>query len=398
MFVLIMALIVFGNILWWCWAQQRVRVFQRARLWRIVVTVFALAQLGYLLFFVLAPVYARRIHPWLPMPVVAFMYIWDLMVLPLTLLGIALEGLVRWMRRWRAAWLLKQQRQGVTVTRRQWLGATALSIPPLLAVGGAARAITQLGKLRLRSIDVAIPNLPPPLDGLTIAQVTDTHIGRFTRRGALDAVVEMTNRLRADLVVFTGDLIDLSLSDFPHGVDLIHRLDPKLGLVMIEGNHDLIEDPEEFESRSKAAGLPILLDETRTLTIRGTPVQFLGIRWGQPNPGQRRRTNDLITRESVRQILAKRDPGAFPILLAHHPHAFDPAIEAGIPLTLSGHTHGGQLMLTERLGAGSVMFRYWSGLYTRGNSSLVVSNGAGNWFPLRINAPAEIVRITLRQM
>jgi predicted MPP superfamily phosphohydrolase len=53
-------------------------------------------------------------------------------------------------------------------------------------------------------------------------------------------------------------------------------------------------------------------------------------------------------------------------------------------------------MLTERLGAGPVMFRYWSGLYTRANSSLVVSNGAGNWFPLRINAPAEIVRITLR--
>jgi hypothetical protein len=102
-----------------------------------------------------------------------------------------------------------------------------------------------------------------------------------------------------------------------------------------------------------------------------------------------------VIRQSVTQVLSRRDPGAFPILLAHHPHAFDPAIDAGIPLTLSGHTHGGQLMLNERLGAGPIMFRYWSGLYQHGDSSLVVSNGAGNWFPLRINAPAEITHLTL---
>lgn len=360
----------------------------------MTVTIFALAQLGYMLFFILAPVYARRIHPWLPMPVVAFMYIWDLLILPLTLIVIGIDGVVRWVNRLRSG--NRENDDTRKLTRRQWLAATAATVPPLLAAGGAARAIAQLGQLRLRSIDVNIPNLPPPLDGLTIAHVSDTHIGRFTRRGALDNVVEMTNRLRADLVVFTGDLIDLSLSDFPRGVDLIRRLDPKLGLVMIEGNHDLIEDPEEFESRGKAAGLPILLDETRTMNLRGVPVQFLGIRWGKPIPRERRHTNDQTTRELVQQVLTKCDPNAFPILLAHHPHAFDPAIEAGIPLTLSGHTHGGQLMLTERLGAGPVMFRYWSGLYTRANSSLVVSNGAGNWFPLRINAPAEIVRITLR--
>jgi len=73
-----------------------------------------------------------------------------------------------------------------------------------------------------------------------------------------------------------------------------------------------------------------------------------------------------------------RQPGAFPILLAHHPHAFDTAAAAGIPLTLAGHTHGGQLMLNERLGAGPVMFRYWSGLYRKPDgNALFVSNGVG---------------------
>ena len=87
-------------------------------------------------------------------------------------------------------------------------------------------------------------------------------------------------------------------------------------------------------------------------------------------------------------LLRLRRPDAFPILLAHHPHTLDPAAEAGLPLVLSGHTHGGQLMLTKNVGFGPMMFRYWSGEYTKGPSKLVVSNGVGNWFPVRANAPA----------
>ena len=89
-------------------------------------------------------------------------------------------------------------------------------------------------------------------------------------------------------------------------------------------------------------------------------------------------------------------PGAFPILLAHHPYAFDIAVAANLPLTLSGHTHGGYMMLKRQLGIRPMVFRYWSGLYPRGQSQLVVANGVGNSFPLRINAPAEIIHLTLR--
>jgi uncharacterized protein len=325
------------------------------------------------------------------------LYIWNLLVLPLSLIVIEIGEVVRWMPRRRRK-RRSEATEESTVTRREWLGGAVVSVSPLLAGGIAARALEQLDDLRVRSLDVPIADLPPELHGLTIAQVTDIHIGKFTRSGMLDRIVETTNPLRADLVVFNGDLIDLSLADFPMGVDVINRLDPRHGLVMIEGNHDLIEDPVEFERRAKAANLPILLDETKTLKVRGVPIQFLGIRWGKVTDGQRRRSNNAVIRESVTQVLTQRDPGAFPILLAHHPHAFDPAIDAGVPLTLSGHTHGGQLMLNERLGAGPVMFRYWSGLYQKAKSSLVVSNGAGNWFPLRINAPAEIVKITLRPL
>jgi hypothetical protein len=126
--------------------------------------------------------------------------------------------------------------------------------------------------------------------------------------------------------------------------------------------------------------------------VRGHPVQFFGLGWMDFDHQQR----DRATAEQLRELLKRRDPDAFPILLAHHPHAFDAAAKLDLPLTLAGHTHGGQWMFNPQHGVGPVLFRYWSGLYTRGNSRMLVSNGVGNVFPLRINAPAEIIHITLR--
>jgi uncharacterized protein len=158
------------------------------------------------------------------------------------------------------------------------------------------------------------------------------------------------------------------------------------------------------------AGLPLLLDESAVFTVPGrkTPLQMMGISWGVLRRGSDmgrigheasrwyRETNDQNTAASIARVAAQRQDGAFPILLAHHPHAFDRAAAAGLPLVLSGHTHGGQLMLTKNIGVGPLRFRYWSGIYEKPGSKLFVNNGVGNWFPLRINAPAEVVKLTLR--
>lgn len=117
-------------------------------------------------------------------------------------------------------------------------------------------------------------------------------------------------------------------------------------------------------------------------------MELVGIVWDR---------NEEKTAQSVDVVAALRDPAAFPILLAHHPHAFDRAVEHKIPLTLAGHTHGGQVMLTSKIGPGSAMYRYWSGIYQKAGQALVVSNGTGNWFPIRINAPAEIIHLTLKK-
>ena len=272
------------------------------------------------------------------------------------------------------------------VTRREFLGAAAALTPPMLTIAAAGIGEAQLDGFRIRRIEVPVPGLPPTLEGLTIAHVTDFHVGRFTRGRVLERIVEETNRLEADVVALTGDFINHSLRDLPAALDIVRALRARHIVAACEGNHDLIEDARIFRREAERGGMPLLRGDSATTMIRGQRVQLLGLPWNHSVAGMR---------DSAAALLAQRDTAAWPLLLAHHPHAWDFAGE--IPLTLSGHTHGGQIMLTGRLGAGSLFYRYWSGLYSRPSGALVVSNGVGNWFPVRIQAPAEILHLTLRR-
>ena len=179
---------------------------------------------------------------------------------------------------------------------------------------------------------------------------------------------------------------------------MLERIRFREAMVVCEGNHDLIENRSAFETYVLQRRLPILINQAKTISIRNHAVQFLGLRWGAPgvrSVNARGHADELIA-QSMDVLTPSLDPHAFQILLAHHPHAFDVAAKFKIPLTLAGHTHGGQMMLTENFGFGPAMYRYWSGVYEKDGSRLSVSNGVGNWFPLRINAPAEIVHLTLR--
>jgi predicted MPP superfamily phosphohydrolase len=252
--------------------------------------------------------------------------------------------------------------------------------------GAAGLSEAQLQEFRVRRIEAPIANLPPALDGLTIAQVSDVHVGRFTRGSVLERIVATTNELSPDLAVLTGDLINHAMRDLPAGIDLARGIRAKHGVYLCEGNHDLFEDPAGFRRQVLRSGLALLRDEGATIDARGEKVQLLGVRWAHGDSGHARAIADLEK---------QKVPGAFPILLAHHPHAFDFA--GAFPLTFAGHTHGGQLMANPEVGFGPWMFRYWSGLYQRDGRAMVVSNGVGNWFPIRVAAPAEIVHVTLRR-
>ena len=405
-------LIVFGmfaaNFAWWLWADIKLRQFgKKVLIWRVAVALWSLAMAGMFVLMIVS-----RMRDWdnvIPVGLLMFLYVWHLAVLPVVLLSFffsaayatihsTIRNLTRSSQKQPTPVSSADAQAPLGLSRRQIL-ATALVAagPPLLQIAGVTTAALELGAFRVRRMDVVYNNLPAALNGVRIAHLTDTHFGRFTNRGDVGLIVEATNKLDADVVAFTGDLIDFDIEQLPAGLELLRGLKPKSGIVTIEGNHDLFQDRSGFERGIKNAGFPLLLNESHELRVgqAGYPMNFLGLQWGTP---ALRRDPNLQAWSEI--TLAKKNPDAFNVMLTHHPHGYDFAAEKDVPLTLAGHTHGGQLMLSEQIGPGPMMYRYWSGLYrhrNHPNTACVVSNGIGNWFPLRINAPAEIVLITLKQ-
>ncbi len=407
---IILAAIIVADLLWWRYADLRARPLRHSFWWRLFIALFMSGQIAVLIWTLAGRASTTSPLGRPPELLSSAGYLWHLLLLPASWVLVAAIGLLlgawRWGRRLAALAVSKRRAASIETrptplasvtpspteepaTRRQFLGVLTTATPVLLTGVGTAYSQTQLREFRIRPMHVALPGLPPELDGLRIALVADLHVGTFTHGATVKRIVEATNRLDADLVLLPGDLINNALADLSDALDAVTNMQSRYGAYLCVGNHDLIEDPEEFVRRTKAR-VPLLVNESRIVSIRGQHVQLLGLPWHR---------DEVLIADSVRQLAPERVPGAFPILLAHHPHAFDAAAVAGFPLTLSGHTHGGQLMLGDRVGFGPLMYRYWSGLYRKpeeGGAALVVSNGVGNWFPLRVGAPAEIVELTLR--
>ena len=382
------------DIFWWAISAR----IAKATFARIGVTIFALAQLAGLIWLLTQRFAHSESMALFSKFAMATVFIWHMIFLPLLLLlAIALSPILAMAALIRIARRLRNSNPAsvdanVALSRRQFLGVALAAAPPLFNLSFATIAMRQLDQFRVRRFVLPIVGLPSDLHGLTITQISDMHVGRFTSGRVLREVVRVVNELRTDLVLLTGDLINDAIADLGHGLDLVRSMQASHGVYLIEGNHDLIENGPEFERRMKDSGIPFLLDESVVITVRGTALQLLGLSWTRA-----RENRDVAIAAAVRQLLNQRQPESFPILLAHHPHAFDAAAAASVPLTLAGHTHGGQLMLNEQYGFGPALFRYWSGLYTKGASKLIVSNGVGNWFPLRLRAPAELLHLTLRR-
>lgn len=392
------------DLLFSIWAWWRAGKLPKAAYWRGAVVAFFILMISHYVWMLLQ----RRSHldtgP--PALTMGMAYIWHLLLLPvLTLLICSAElviSSIRLGKRWTQKSLAPLPSREVTtsapaaLTRRQFLTIAAVSGPPALTLATGIIGSRQTQTFRVRKIDVGYPNLPPELEGVTIAHLSDVHAGKFTDEKLMAKMAAATNDLRTDLILMTGDLIDFALNDLPNATDAMRKLDCPGGVYLCEGNHDLFQDRTAFETGIRQAGLDLLINQSRQLQLRGRDIQVSGLRWGTPG-NVHNHAKDGGASVNIDTITQNHNPEAFSILLAHHPHAFDAAAKSGIDLTLSGHTHGGQLNLTKHLGMGPLMYKYWSGLYKQNNSRLVVSNGVGNWLPLRINAPAEIVHLTLHR-
>lgn len=432
--ITVLASVSLANLFVW-WASARLLRKGNARWpYRLALHLFMAFQLVAELVLILGRANDQNVDRIMVLPIMIETFIWHFMLLPVAIVHLVLlggEGIYRLCRyiQKRRAFAVKpsaptpvhasdpsaattvppvetpptndDQAPLLSVSRRQFLASAIAFAPPVTSIICSTIASQQIQNFRVRHITVPLPQLPKELDGMTIAHLSDTHVGRFSNGKVLHKIADVTNSLKADLVAVTGDIINDSLRWMPEAIEMFQRIDGPVYLC--EGNHDLIDDAFEFRTQMKAVpDVHLLINETRTIMLRGVPLQVLGLRWDSPDRHNKERYRREFTLNRVTgQLLKMANPDLFQIMLAHDPHAWDHAPQ--VPLTLAGHTHGGQIMLNEDLGFGPMIFRYWTGLYTRQaternpQSSLVVSNGVGNWFPLRISAPAEIVHLTLKR-
>jgi predicted MPP superfamily phosphohydrolase len=273
--------------------------------------------------------------------------------------------------------------------RRRLLRAAAWGSACMLGGGGALSAWGERNWPRIVRVDVPLPGLPPDLHGFTICQLSDIHRNLWVSEAFVRGAVDRANALGAQLTVLTGDYVSGPRHDLDSAAAALSGLRAPLGVYGITGNHDYTcPDPERLLAGLERGGIRVLRNASASLTTGETDWWLCGLddtQRGEPD---------------LERTLRGVDPAAFRILLCHEPDHADDVVSQRFPLQLSGHSHGGQIVLpkvgpliTPRKGR-----KYVSGLRTvEGTSSLVYTNvGLGViTVPIRLNCPPEITLLRL---
>jgi len=284
---------------------------------------------------------------------------------------------------------------GSLLSRRRFLARATYAYA---GVGTALSAYGIWSAYRLPQVTrrtLVFPALPPGLDGLTLLHLSDLHAGMHLGEDAMQEIVAQANALRPDLIVQTGDMIDISRAYIPPYVRAFRELSAPLGVVTVLGNHDRYTGEREVIRGCRDAGQVFVQNGCHVIERNGAMLALLGI-----DDPQNWRVDDPQPAD-VDAALSAAPPTlhAFHVLLAHRPGAWDTAVPRGIPLTLAGHIHGGQFYLP-LIGwsAGSMITKYVMGHFQRGNSQLYVSRGIGVvGVPIRVFTPPEVELFELRR-
>ena len=277
---------------------------------------------------------------------------------------------------------------------------SASQAPAILSVSAvtvAALAVftTLIGFLNARrragivNVDVPIRNLPEALQGFTIAQISDVHVGPTIKRPYVDAIVDAVNGLKADLIAVTGDLVDGSVRDLAGHTEPLARLSARHGAYFVTGNHEYYSGEPAWTAEFKRLGLNVLMNEHVVVTHEGARLVVAGVAdFGAHHFNPAQKSDPAAALKN-----APTDAGAR-ILLAHQPRSAPAAAAAGFDLQLSGHTHGGQFWpwtLFVRL-----QQPFTAGLHKLNDLWVYISRGTGYWGPpKRFAAPSEITHLRL---
>lgn len=276
-------------------------------------------------------------------------------------------------------------------------------VPAVVLMGWFAFGFLEGWKrLEVRRVTYTSPDLPPYFDGYRLVHISDFHLGSFPKGSDfVQRVVDSVNNEDPDMILFTGDLVNDSAAEVEPYQDCLAQLQAHDGIYSVWGNHDYCE----YNNNHRVSGLRknrrLLFDFQKrmgwTQLMNAHHVVSHGMAQitvvGVENAGQ----PPFPNRSNLRKALKGADADGFKILLTHDPHHWRrEVVGRKIHLTLSGHTHAGQIQIG-RWTPARMAFKEWGGTYTAGSQMLYVSAGIGGSLPFRLGAWPELTVITLKR-
>lgn len=268
------------------------------------------------------------------------------------------------------------------LTRRAALKGILATTVGAVTGAGAYGIAYERHRIGVTEAALAVSGLPAALDGFRIGLVTDIHHSSMVPARDVDAAVRLVMGTRPDMIVLGGDYVTWGERGYVGPVtDLLAPLRAPHGVFAILGNHD---DDRDMPSALTAKGFTVLRDQRTRVAIGGEALELAGIRFWTRRP------------QDIARVIGQTRYTT--ILLAHDPRRLREAAALGVPAVLSGHTHGGQVVMP---GVGAIARRRFpvvEGLGQRDNTRIFVSRGVGTvYVPIRLNCPPEVAVVTLRR-
>jgi predicted MPP superfamily phosphohydrolase len=301
--------------------------------------------------------------------------------------------------------------RGENISRGKFLRTVGLATGGLFFSGMVIGMVKWAHDFRVRRLNISLPDLPDAFEDFTIVQISDLHLGSWASTDPIEEAAQIINDLNADLVLFTGDLVNYSTKEAFRFREVLESIKARYGVYAILGNHDY-GDYVNWDSDAKKAenmtslyrffeeiGWKLLRNENDLIEINGEKIALIGVEnWSASARFQKH--------GNLNKAIEGTDACPVRILMSHDPTHWEKEVSQTFPqidLTLSGHTHGFQFgveLKHFRWSFAQYVYKYWAGLYSNEKSSkpqyLYVNRGLGMiGYPGRVGILPEITHFTL---